>query len=153
MNILHFGRFYSGNFGGIERHVATLLDCLKPVMKVCNIVANETCKSEVVNRDGYDIHKIASLGVLAGTALCPTMPYRARRLYEREGCDIVHLHFPDPLAHLAYYFLPKSGEKIALKIIGKTGRPMVELPVLIVKDWKCEQIILKLEDGKVGIVE
>ena len=53
----------------------------------------------------------------------------------------------------AYYFLPKSGEKIALKIIGKTGRPMVELPVLIVKDWKCEQIILKLEDGKVGIVE
>jgi ParB-like chromosome segregation protein Spo0J len=53
----------------------------------------------------------------------------------------------------AYRFLPKVGEKIALKVIGKAGRPMLEVPALIVKDWKYEQIILKLEDGKIGVIE
>jgi hypothetical protein len=52
-----------------------------------------------------------------------------------------------------YKFLPKVGEKIGLRIVGKNGRVMVELPVTIVKDLKYEQIVLKLEDGKVGLVD
>lgn len=53
----------------------------------------------------------------------------------------------------SYAFLPKVGEKIGLKIVNKGGRVMVELPVTIVKDFKYEQIVLKLEDGKVGVIE
>lgn len=113
LNILHFGRFYPRNFGGLERHVGTLLDCLKQRMQVTNIVANETCESEVVHKDGYDIYKMASLGVVAGTALCPTMPCRARKLCASVGCDIAHLHFPDPMSHLAYHFLP-AGTKLVI---------------------------------------
>ena len=79
-------------------------------MQVSNIVANDSCKSEVVHKDGYDVHKMASLGLVAGTALCPTMPYRARKLFE--GCDIAHLHFPDPMSHLAFYFLPKRAKLV-----------------------------------------
>lgn len=53
----------------------------------------------------------------------------------------------------AYHFLPKAGGSISLKIVNKDGLPMVELPVTIVKEWKYEQVVLKLEDGKVGMVE
>lgn len=108
MKVLHFGRYYTRNFGGTERHVRTLLDCLQHHVQVADVVANETCNTEVVRRGGYDIHKIASIGTIAGTTLCPTMPSYVLNLHERERYDIFHLHFPDPMSHLAYAFLPSQ---------------------------------------------
>lgn len=84
----------------------SLLDCLQHHILVTNVVANETCRTEVVRRGEYDIHKIASIGTVAGTSLCPTMPYHVRKLCQQEHYDILHLHFPDPMSHLAYSFLP-----------------------------------------------
>jgi rhamnosyl/mannosyltransferase len=46
------------------------------------------------------------LGLFAGTAICPTMPLWARRLYREQRFDIAHLHFPDPMSHLAAVALP-----------------------------------------------
>ena len=112
MRAIHFGRFHSRNFGGIERHVGTLLDCLKRSMPVTNVVANERLQTEVVHKDGYDIHKLASLATLAGTALCPTMPCYARSLFKSGGYDIAHLHFPDPMAHLAWQALPRRAKLV-----------------------------------------
>lgn len=77
-------------------------------MQVTNVVANETCRNEIVRRGSYEIHKIASIGTLAGTSLCPTMPYHVRKMHAREHYDIIHLHFPDPMSHLAYSFLPST---------------------------------------------
>jgi len=77
-------------------------------MQVANVVANENCSNEVVHRGGYDIHKVASIATVAGTSLCPSMPFYVRKLYERERYDIIHLHFPDPMSHLAYAFLPRK---------------------------------------------
>lgn len=113
MKVLHFGRYYSQYFGGTERHVGSLLDCLQHHIQVANVVASEVCRNEVVRRGGYDIHKLASIGTLAGTTFCPTMPSYVRRLNARERFDIIHLHFPDPMSHLAYSFLPK-GPKLVI---------------------------------------
>ena len=113
MKVLHFGRYYSQYFGGTERHVGSLLDCLQHHIQVANVVASEVCGNEVVRRGGYDIHKLASIGTLAGTTFCPTMPSYVRRLHARERFDIIHLHFPDPMSHLAYSFLPK-GPKLVI---------------------------------------
>lgn len=108
MKALHFGRFYNENFGGLERHVALLLKGLSQSAHVDNLVANERFSSEVVLVDGYRVFKVPSFGLFAGMALCPTMPYWARKLHRREHYDIVHLHFPDPMSHLAAMALPKD---------------------------------------------
>jgi rhamnosyl/mannosyltransferase len=108
MKALHFGRFYDENFGGLERHVALLLRGLSRSMQVDNLVANDRFSAEVVPVEGYRVFKAPSLGLFAGMAVCPTMPWWARRLHRRERYDIVHLHFPDPMSHLAAMVLPKD---------------------------------------------
>lgn len=109
IRVLHFGRFYNDRFGGSERHVAALLPGLvERGVEVANVVANDHFAKEVLSQDGYPIYKLPSLGVFAGTALCPTMPLFARRLSEEGQFDIAHLHFPDPLTHLVTYALPPS---------------------------------------------
>ena len=106
MKVLHFGRFHNAQFGGLERVVANLLKGLSGSICVTNLVANERFETDVLEVDGYPIYKVPSLGLVAGTALCPTMPYRARSLHRENGFDIAHLHFPDPMSHLAALALP-----------------------------------------------
>lgn len=108
MRILYFGRFFSPNFGGLERHVELLLEGLKHLIKADNLVANDKYRTEIIEKDGYKIYKIAALGLVAGTPLCFGMPYWVRRLYKANHYDIAHLHFPDPLSHIAAYFLPRK---------------------------------------------
>lgn len=103
---LHFGRFYHAQFGGLERVVANLLKGLSRSIGVANLVANERFGTDIVEVDGYRVYKVPSLGVMAGAALCPTMPYWACRLHRRDHYDIAHLHFPDPMSHLAAAALP-----------------------------------------------
>jgi len=108
MKALHFGRFYSSYFGGLERHVALLLSGLAKRMYVDNIVAADRWRGDVVRGDGYDVYRVGSFGVLAGIAMSPTMPLVARKLWQKHRYDVVHLHLPDPLADVCTYALPKS---------------------------------------------
>lgn len=102
MRVLHLGRFASGNSGGIPRHVSTLLPALHEEIEVENLVASAGLVSDTDPSAGYPAHRVASLGTLAGVALSPLLPWRARSLHRSNPYDIVHLHFPDPLSHLAF---------------------------------------------------
>lgn len=106
MKALHFGRLHNAQFGGLERVVANLLKGLNRSMDVTNLVANERLATEVLEVDGYRVYKVPALAMVAGTALCPTMPLWARRLHREQRFDIAHLHFPDPMSHLAAMTLP-----------------------------------------------
>lgn len=106
MKVLHFGRFYNNSFGGIERQVSLLLPVLGLKNKVANLVAHDHWGYEEVKQPNYPVYKVPSLGLLAGTPICPTMPLVARQLCKSENYEIAHLHFPDPMSHLAAYFLP-----------------------------------------------
>lgn len=108
MRVLHFGRFYDSNFGGLERHVDLLLMGLASRITVDNLVSHDRYAYDMISKDGYRIYRVPTIGRLAGTALSPTMPLWARRLYKRQHYDIVHLHFPDPTAHLVSRFLPRE---------------------------------------------
>lgn len=106
MKVLHFGRFHDANYGGLERVVALLLKGLSGRAEVVNLVANDRAATEKVAVDGYRVVKAPSLGLVAGIPLCPTMPLLARRLDRLQRFDIAHLHFPDPMSHLAAAALP-----------------------------------------------
>jgi glycosyltransferase involved in cell wall biosynthesis len=106
LKALHFGRFYHAGYGGMERVVALLLKGLSRTMEVANLVANERYATEVVEAEGYRVYKVPTLAMGVGAVLCPTMPRWARRLDRQHRFDIAHLHFPDPMSHLAAAALP-----------------------------------------------
>jgi rhamnosyl/mannosyltransferase len=106
MRVLHFGRFYNDNFGGLERHVANLLEGLSGSIHVANIVANERWDLDVVELPRYKVYKAPSLGLVASMPVCPTMPSLIRSLEKAGHFDLYHLHFPDPMSHLALAALP-----------------------------------------------
>jgi rhamnosyl/mannosyltransferase len=112
LRVLHFGRFYNDQFGGLERHVDTLLRGLEPYCVSDNLVAHDKYAEATVPANGYTVYKTPSLGKLASTALCPTMPLWARRLHRQHDYELVHLHFPDPMAHLASTFLPRDVKRV-----------------------------------------
>jgi len=107
MKVLQFGRFHNSNFGGLERHVELLQVELHRHIHVDNIVSNDKFRDELEKVNGSNIYKIASLGLLAGTAMTPAMPQRVRALWRANRYDIMHLHFPDPLSHFSVGFLPR----------------------------------------------
>jgi rhamnosyl/mannosyltransferase len=109
VRVLHFGRFYNDNFGGLERHVANLLDGLSGSIHVANLVANERCGFDAIELPRYKVYKAPSLGLLASMPVCPTMPALIRSLERAGRFDLYHLHFPDPMSHLALAAL--SGER------------------------------------------
>ncbi|MBC7945651.1 MAG: glycosyltransferase [Burkholderiales bacterium] len=94
----------------MERHVSLLLGQLKNSVAVDNIVSNDVAKTVVAEADGYRIYKTRSYGLLASVPISPLLPVLARKLWRQNRYDIAHLHFPDPLAHLATYFLPRSAK-------------------------------------------
>jgi rhamnosyl/mannosyltransferase len=108
LKVLHFGRFYSSYFGGLERHVELLLTGLGRHITVDNIVSNDKFRSEIQSVNGYKVYKVASFGVMSSMAITPAMPFWVKTLFKEKRYDIMHLHFPDPLSHFSVGFLPKS---------------------------------------------
>lgn len=115
MKVLHFGRFYNAQFGGLERHVDLLVQATRGRLEqVANVVANERFALDIVDREGYRIYKVPTLGVWFGTPLCPTMSAFVNRLQRdpAHAFDINHLHFPDPTSHLAWNNLKRPGRLV-----------------------------------------
>ncbi len=113
LRVLHLGRFFhQPPASGIERHVATLLKALAQQCEAHNLVAGNHAKGDRLQVDGYCVHLAPCFGVLASTAVSPTLPYWARRLHAHHRFDLVHLHFPDPLSHLAAVMLPAKLPKV-----------------------------------------
>lgn len=108
MRVLHIGKFFPPPFGGMETVLVQLCEQLAPLVATDVLVAHSRPRYETFRRDGYTVHKVPSLGTLAGTSICPSMPLWARRLFAQRQYDLVHLHFPNPTAHLAVAALPKS---------------------------------------------
>ncbi|MDW8324036.1 MAG: glycosyltransferase [Burkholderiales bacterium] len=114
LRVLHFGRFHRKYLhSGIERHVDVLLTELSHSIEVENLVANDCWKDEtLITAGGYRVYKVSSLGLLASTALAPGLVRRALALQRAQAYDLLHLHFPDPLTHLASMMLPKKVPRV-----------------------------------------
>jgi rhamnosyl/mannosyltransferase len=111
IRVLTFGRFADDNFGGLERYVFELARGLRGAVQYTNIVARRggAPDLEVV---GETIHARPWLSV-AGTPVCPSMPWHARARHRRQPFDIVHLQFPaDPMAHLATALMPRGVRRV-----------------------------------------
>lgn len=108
MRVLHFGKYWRQD-GGIETHVKTLCRGLAELgVEVVDLVSSmdKTASDFVV--DSFRVVEAPTLGIHFSTSISPSMVAAARRLHKEKPVDVVHLHFPDPMSHLASMVLPKS---------------------------------------------
>ncbi len=113
MHILHFGKYFDPQQnGGIETYVDSLIQGSSAHHHVTNLVASTNWQTHQQKTHGENIVQVGSIANVASTSLCPTMPYWAYRLNKKTPFDIVHLHFPDPMSHVACLVLPKTTKKI-----------------------------------------
>ncbi|ABE45910.1 glycosyltransferase [Polaromonas sp. JS666] len=113
MRVLQFGRFWHDQHGGIERHVALLSKELATLgVEVVNLVAAQNLQGSDVTVDGYRLVQVPSLGMVFSTALAPGLVFKALALHREKKFDVLHLHLPDPLSHLASLALPSSIKRV-----------------------------------------
>ena len=109
LRVLHFGRF-GNHLGGVERHAHHLCQQLASMgIDVTNLVASsDKHASETHCFKLYHQIQVPCWGVAFSTALAPTLPIKAWQLHRDHSFDLLHLHFPDPLTHLASRMLPPN---------------------------------------------
>jgi rhamnosyl/mannosyltransferase len=104
--ILCFGRFADAIPGGIQRHVEHLLGGLRDRVDYVNLVPNREWRDRSFERFGVPTVARAGINVDGSLVLSPGLPFAARALHRQRPFDLVHLHFPDPMSHLAAMMLP-----------------------------------------------
>lgn len=112
MRILHFGKYWQKD-GGIETHVKSLCTKLaESGIDIVNLVSSLDNRSSSFLFEGYTVVEVPTLGIYFSTSVCPAMISAAKKLHKEKPFDLIHLHFPDPMSHLASMALPASIPRI-----------------------------------------
>jgi rhamnosyl/mannosyltransferase len=98
MKILHLGKFFPPDRGGMETYLAHLARGTRKWGDVEVAVASETRPAGSRFEDGVLVRRLRTFGVVAATPICPEMFW----VIDRAKPDLVHLHHPNPLAMAAY---------------------------------------------------
>jgi glycosyltransferase involved in cell wall biosynthesis len=97
LKVLHVGKFYPPFPGGMESHLQTLSEELSKSIEVEVLVASDRWRSERSTQGKVELVRLATALMLHGT---PIVPLMARAMRQARP-DVVHLHFPNPMAALA----------------------------------------------------
>ncbi len=110
IKVLQIGKFYHPIPGGIEDHLYNLCNELKDKCKIQVVVSNSKLRSEVSNVEGVKVSRMANFGQIFSTSFCPTMPFWLNKF----DSDIIHIHLPNPMAHLSYIIARPKGKLIVM---------------------------------------
>lgn len=112
LKVLCFGRFYDDVPGGMQRHVEHLFMSLEGRVDFVHLVPSRDRSGARFTLHGAPVVRTPSLNLDGSLALSPGLMLEARRLHRQYGFDVVHLHFPDPMSHLASLLLPRSVKRV-----------------------------------------
>lgn len=108
LSVLHLGKFYAPHKGGMETHLQALCEELSREIKVKIIVASDDRKTVEERLDGVEITRLGNLFNLSSAPVCSGMV----RAIRRTRADIIHIHFPNPTAILAYLASRHTGRLV-----------------------------------------
>lgn len=108
MKVLCFGRFYDDIPGGMQRHVEHLFQALQGQVDYVHLVPSRDWSEARFALHGAPVIRKPSLNLDGSLALSPGLIAEAWRLQRAHRFDLIHLHFPDPMSHLASLVLPAS---------------------------------------------
>ncbi|MEO8458885.1 MAG: glycosyltransferase [Dokdonella sp.] len=99
MRVLHIGKFYAPQRGGIERTTQDLAEWL--VRKDVDVAAlvhqprgDWRSKTEII--DGVEVVRVGCIAAPLYSPISPTLPLQLNRLLRRFRPDVLHLHLPNP---------------------------------------------------------
>ena len=98
LSVLHIGKYYPPARGGMESHLEVLSNELKGLVNLRLIVANENRRTVRESSDDLKITRVGEIFKLQSAPICPALIQELRKA----NADIVHLHWPNPMAVLAY---------------------------------------------------
>jgi glycosyltransferase involved in cell wall biosynthesis len=141
LKVLCFGRFSDHIPGGTQTHVEHLFRALKADVDFVHLVPSRDSHGSRALVQGFPLYRTASWNVDGSLAISPQLISTARRLHREKPFDLVHLHFPDPMSHLASIALPSSvprvitwhADIIRQKSLLKVYQPFQHLAVLQAK--------------------
>jgi len=97
IKVLMFNKLYGPSLGGIERIVYDICEEIKDRVELTVLCANTKLLTEIERKDKYTVIKSASLGrILSSVHLGLATPW----WWLRTKNDIVHFHFPSPIAEI-----------------------------------------------------
>lgn len=108
IKVLCFGRFYDEIPGGMQRHVEHLFQTLKNDVDYVHLVPSRDWNEACFSLHNAPVIRKRSFNVDGSLAISPGLPAEAFKLNRKIHFDLIHLHFPDPMSHLASLVLPRS---------------------------------------------
>jgi glycosyltransferase involved in cell wall biosynthesis len=132
-NILCFGRFYDDIPGGMQRHVENLFLSLSKEVNFVHLVPSRNWSEARFLLHGVPVIRKPSLNLDGSLAFSPGLLFEALRLHRQYRFDLIHLHFPDPMSHLAAMCLPSTipciiswhADVVRQKLLLKFYRPFI----------------------------
>jgi len=113
MRVLQLGKYYPPDIGGIEKVMYDITEALNEKNIKCDVLCSNSIneyKEEIIN--GYKIYRTKSYGKFASTSITPQMIFKLREIIS--DYDIIHVHFPDPMANIALMLSNHKNKKIIL---------------------------------------
>jgi glycosyltransferase involved in cell wall biosynthesis len=106
LRVLCFGRFFDEIPGGMQTHVDHLFRAMRGQVEYVHLVPSRDSKGFEGEVQGFPLIRTPSWNVDGSLALSPALVARARALHCAKPFDIVHLHCPDPMSHVASWAIP-----------------------------------------------
>lgn len=118
LSILHIGKFYPPQHGGMETHVRDLAVKQAVGADVSVIVANNRFRSEKSVLEGVAVTRVARFGTIASMPICPGLTTAIRST----PTDLAHIHVPNPAAAAAFLLSGHNGKVIITHHADTIGR-------------------------------
>lgn len=100
--VLMYGRFLDEIPGGMQTHVINLMDSLSDQVDFIHLVCSRTFYGSGLKiLNDIPVKRCGSLNIDGSFAFSPSLVYQSikEKLYGQ--INMIHLHFPDPMAHFA----------------------------------------------------
>lgn len=98
IRVLHVGKYYPPYRGGMESHLECLSNELNRLVDLEVIVANTGWRTAKEVVDGVKVTRVGKVFDLQSAPICPDLVRKIRK----SQSDIIHIHWPNPSAVLAY---------------------------------------------------
>ena len=99
MRILHVGKYYAPERGGIEATMQSLCEWSVTHGHSIGALVHQrpgVMRSTSETIAGVDVRRVACLGAPLYTPVSPTFPFELARAIDRVRPDVLHLHVPNP---------------------------------------------------------
>jgi glycosyltransferase involved in cell wall biosynthesis len=112
LRVLCFGRFFDDIPGGMQTHVDHLFRAMKGQVDYVHLVPSRDSEGFEGQVQGFPLIRTPSWNVDGSLCLSPKLICKARQLHREKPFDLVHLHFPDPMSHLASWAIPANVPRV-----------------------------------------